>query len=277
MPWWSWIIVVIGAFALLVVIVGTRYQNKVRREFVALLAEKYPQFQVVEQNNDKLSLRMPDGGEGEIHLDNLFNGIHRIKANTPEERRAVYEQFASSLLADMEEYNRKLDPASDSARVMPRLVTADFLAALPAEAKVPTRALGTTGLHVAYVLDSPKRVNYITAKHGEELRLTNDQLHELALTNLRKTTSKDLAREAVSGQLVVSKSLDTYDAARLLLVPETLNDGEAVVAAVPDRDTLAMISIPRDQAKGFPMTPDNTDHLLLDKPLWVTRDGIEIA
>ena len=41
--------------------------------------------------------------------------------------------------------------------------------------------------------------------------------------------------------------------------------------------TYKQIALPREEAKGFPMTPDNTDHLLLNKPLWVTKDGIELA
>ena len=35
-------------------------------------------------------------------------------------------------------------------------------------------------------------------------------------------------------QLVVYKTQDTYDATRLLLVPENLHDGEALIVAVPD-------------------------------------------
>jgi uncharacterized protein YtpQ (UPF0354 family) len=277
MPWWGWIILAVVAFALLVIVVGTRYHNKVRREFVDYLAQTYAEFQVTDANNDRLTLKRGDGGEGVLYLDKLFKALNAV-ANTPEQRRAVYEHFAASLLADVQEYDRKLDPQTDRARVMPRLVTADFLANLPSEAELPTRPLGDTGLSVAYVLDSAQRVNYITAAHVRELDIdSDDALHALALANLRKISSTTMVRDAIEGQLVVIKSMDTYDAVRVLLVPETLREGESVLAAVPDRDTLAMISVPRSEARGFPMTADNTDHLLLNKPLWVTRDQIELA
>ena len=57
----------------------------------------------------------------------------------------------------------------------------------------------------------------------------------------------------------------------------TVSEAEGLVGAVMDRDTLVLIGLPREKAKELPMTPDNTDHLLLDKPLWVTRDGVELA
>ena len=279
MPWWGWVIAIIVAAIVLIVAVGTRFHGTVRREFVAYLSETYPQYEVIAQNNDKLQLRRPDGADGELYLQKLFSAIHAVKANSPEQRWPLYEQFAASLLADVEEYDRALDPATDSARVMPRLVTAEFLAALPADAELPIRPLGKTGLSVAYVLDSPNRVSYLTRKHAAELQLADDDaLHALALANLRKATPADGIRDAASGQgLQVFKSMDTYDAARLLLVPENLRPGEGLVAAAPDRDTLALLSMPRERAAEFPMTPDNTDHLLLDKPLWVTCDGFELA
>src|SRR6184192_3098897 len=115
MPWWGWLIVVIAAFVLLVVVVGTRFHKKVRREFVEYLAQAYPQFEVVDQTDDKLTLKMSDGGEGELYLEKLFNAVHAVNAHTPEQRRSVYEHFAASLLADVQEYSRKLDPATDSA------------------------------------------------------------------------------------------------------------------------------------------------------------------
>src|SRR2546430_2628019 len=152
---------------------------------------------------------------------------------------------------------------------MPRLVTTDFSGALPDGGRLlPSRPLGNTGLRVAYVRDLAQRVQYLTRPHLEELGIENDgELHELALANVRKIFDSDIVRSAVGGNLIACKALDTYDAARLLLVPENLKAGESLVAAVPDRDTLALIAMPRNRANEFPMTPDNTDHLLLNKPL----------
>src|SRR2546430_11731574 len=52
------------------------------------------------------------------------------------------------------------------------------------------------------------------------------------------TLSRKEIRRALSGrELVTIKFMDTFDAARLLLVPEALEAGEALAAIVPDRDT----------------------------------------
>ena len=190
----------------------------------------------------------------------------------------MFEEFATSLLQDYEESSRPIDPEKDAARVRPRLVPQSFFGSLPEQAELPRRPLGATGLWIVYVLDSALRVSYITRDIADELKLSDDALHELAMSNLRATFPPTVVRGAIDeSQLVVYKTQDTYDATRLLLVPEHLHDGEALIVAVPDRDTLAMIQLPRAEAKGFPMTPDDTDHLLLNKPLWVTKDGIEIA
>ena len=279
MPWWIWLVLVPLAGIAFIVLAMRSFRRGVREQFIEYLREAYPQFEVVGQSNAKLDLKIPGGGEGELYLHKLYSACAGEKSTDALNRRSIFEHFAGAILADQEDELRELDPAKDASRVMPRLVTKGFLEQLPPEADAPSRPLGNTGLFVAYVLDSPQRVSYMARQHVSELQLADDdELHALALANLRRISSPEFVRGAVEKQsLMVSKNLDTYDAARLLLVPENLRGGEALVAAVPDRDTLALVPLPRDQAKGFPMTPDNTDHLLLNKPLWVTRDGIELA
>src|SRR2546430_17648995 len=124
MPWWGWLIVVIAAFVLLVVVVGGRFHKKVRREFVEYLAAAYPQFQIAGQSTDGVLLRMSGIDTFQLNLQRVIDMVHAASANTPEQRRPIYEQFAASLLADAEEYNRTLNE-SDRQHIMPRLVTTD--------------------------------------------------------------------------------------------------------------------------------------------------------
>ena len=88
----------------------------------------------------------------------------------------------------------------------------------------------------------------------------------------------DLVREAVDrGSVVSVKQLDTYDAARLLLLPDLLQEGEALVAAVPDRDTLVFLKEPPggrvEEIQGLLVS--TSDKPLLKKALRVTNRGIE--
>lgn len=279
MRWWVWLILVLGLFVALAVTALISFRRRVRREFIAFLGEAYPQFEVVGVRGSTLELKTPSGAIGALNLTRLYSAAAEVKGSDAAAHRPIYEQFASSLLADVEEQTRPLDPAKDLDRVMPRLVTRGFVDHVSKQTETPHRPLGNSGLFVAYVLDHSQRVMYLTRKHVDELRLTDDQLHEQALANLRKKGGGEkIVRGAVEQrQLALVKAGDTYDAARLLLVPEHLRDGEGLVAAVPDRDTLALVSLPREDARKVPMTPDNRDHLLLNRPLWVTKDGIELA
>jgi hypothetical protein len=73
---------------------------------------------------------------------------------------------------------------------------------------------------------------------------------------------------------------DTFDATRLLLVPEMLNEGEALAIVIPDRDTLGLLPVPADgnwaPIRKLARTPASP-YTLLDKPLRATRDGFEVV
>src|SRR5262249_51190113 len=99
--------------------------------------------------------------------------------------------------------------------------------------------------------------------------------------NLAKVFSGDAVRSVFrENALVRIATLDSFDAARLLLVPEHLEDGEAIAAVIPDRDTLALLPVPQDndwskiaELAKMPLKPD---HLLLNRPVKVTRAGFEV-
>jgi hypothetical protein len=85
-------------------------------------------------------------------------------------------------------------------------------------------------------------------------------------------------RDAVERGAVVSvKQLDTYDAVRVLLLPDLLRDGESLVAAVPDRDTLVFLKEPPggNVAEIEGLMVSASDKPLLKRALRVTNRGIE--
>ena len=77
------------------------------------------------------------------------------------------------------------------------------------------------------------------------------------------------------------KAMDSFDAARVLLVPNHLREGEAVAAAIPDRDTLFLAPLPADGdwngMRKLARTRGGSGYHLLNQPLKITRDGFEIA
>jgi hypothetical protein len=74
----------------------------------------------------------------------------------------------------------------------------------------------------------------------------------------------------------VIKSMDSYDAARLLLVPDYLNPGEELAAMIPDRDTLVLIKVPQngDWSPLVKLAKVAAGDPLYRRPLRVTSAGI---
>jgi hypothetical protein len=173
-------------------------------------------------------------------------------------------------------------PEVDRSKILPRLVTAEFVARANAENELPHRPLGGTGLFVAYVEDGENSVRFVMGPLVEEICLDEAGLYELALANLGKTLNfgDSKFRESLrKPNITTIKCMDSFDAARLLLLPQHLEPGEAIVALVPDRDTLTLLPVPADgnwaRIAELAKVPAG-EHLLLDRPLKVTRDGFEV-
>jgi uncharacterized protein YtpQ (UPF0354 family) len=123
-------------------------------------------------------------------------------------------------------------------------------------------------------------VAYLSSSQLAELGLDSAAALKIAKENLGRSFDSALVRSTVEKpNLNVVKALDTYDAARLLLVPALLKPGEALAAMIPDRDTLVLAQAPKD---------DNWDGLtklarnaagdpLFRKPIFVTSEGFSAA
>ena len=282
LPWWAWVILVVLALAWLLLFLGMSWRRGIRREFVAFLKEKFAGLKVVEEH--MLYLRVEGGkgfDEGLVNLGGLYHAIGQPEVRTPADRREAYEKYLEVLREGVAVSSRKLDPQQDAGRIMPRLVTREFFAGEPALAGAPNVPLGQTGLYVVYVLDGDPSVVYLTREHLKDLEMNDAELGATAMENLWRTSPfEHLVRDAVEKEMTVSvKQLDTYDAARLLLLPDLLKDGEELFAAAPDRDTLVFTRAPQSgkvEAMEGMLTP-LSDKLLLARVLRVTNRGVELA
>jgi hypothetical protein len=176
-------------------------------------------------------------------------------------------------------------PAVRPESLMPRLVTAARLAQITAQAPLPSRALDGTGLHVVYVIDGRETVRYVFDQDAAALNLDEGALFDTACANLEARAPGAVARAVATcferPALAVIKTLDSYDAARLLLVRATIPPGRRLVALVPDRDTLALTMDPGDEGgwqklRELARVPHNQDHLLVDRPLSVRAEGLTL-
>jgi hypothetical protein len=280
MPWWLWLIVAVVAFLALMFTARSSWRRSVRAELLAVLKEKHPDVRVAVEREDSLDLELPGDVKGTLNLDNLYSGL-AMGAATDAERREAIEAFAEGCIGQVKEASGPLRLDTHGDRLLPRLVGADLLRQVPAGEPLPHTLPGIPGLVTAYVLDSEMSVMYLTESHRLELGLELAALHEKALANLRRTFPAMVVRQSVEKQQVnVMKAGDTFDATRLLLVPEELLDDEELAAAIPDRETLVLSPVPPDgnweTMRKLARTPASP-YTLLDRPVRVKRSGFEIV
>lgn len=276
--WLSWIVALVGAVVIAAILARRSFRAGVRRELLEVLRAEVPGIEITEEGPAHLRLRLPGGGQGLAHLDRLYADVARLGRDAPlEDRREVYRHWAATV-RESSQAGERLSFESHGERVLPRLVSPAFFSELPPDAAIPHTPLGETGLAVAYVLDHEHSVAYLTLEHLEELGLDRAGAHELALENLFARTERDRLRQAVvSDGVAVIRTGDSYDAARLLLVPTLLPPGESRVAAVPDRDTLVLMPARVDLDDARKVAHTAGDRPLFDRPLRVSREGFALV
>lgn len=248
MPWWAWVLGVLGALAVLLVAALRSYRGGIRRLLIDELSRAYPDLRLLEERSDLLRLKSPSLGEVELRLGSLY--AECAQARDAAGREAVVRRFLASLHENAAA-SGPLSMETHGERLLPRLVPAHFLRELPAGARLPHRPLGETGLLVVYVVDRPHSVEYVSDGHLRDLKIDAERLHERSMDNLRK---------------IASPRDDGHNAARLLLVPDSLAPGTSTTAAVPDANTLALgVST---------APPPGPKPLLPGRVLKVTPDGI---
>ena len=277
-PWWAWIfgIVVIG----IVIFVGSwrYYRTGIRNKFLAYLAEEHPELEVGEVTSNSVVITTEDGGEGTLFLDRLYSESQPIEIEDEDAYRELFSRFAGTILEGQEALS--VDRERDRDRVFPRIVHGDW----PEEAAkqvgsdpIPSLPLGPAGLAVVFVLDNEHSVAYLQSEQLADLGVSPEEALDLAVGNLGQTFQPAAIRPVLDeSAMSVVKSEDTYDAARLLLIPGALQDGESIAALIPDRDTLVLVPVPDDGdwASLAKLAKSADGEPLWTEPLLVTSEGI---
>ena len=283
MPWYGWAGIGAGAFVALAAGSMRSWRKQLADDLVAYLGHHLPDWRVEARSTSKLVLRNDAGDAAEFSLFNLRDAASRVRGDAATQARAREELFATAVSAFQEQVAllaRAPDPEGLLARVFPRVVNAGFKAGLPGGVTMPHRPLGDTSLLIVYVIDSTHAVAYIDDARMRALGMDEAALYARALANLRGLWPVEATRQAVENRnLVVTKALDTYDAARLLLLPERLRDDEAMAALIPDRDTLVLAPVPRDGdwSRLHRLARSTSGRELFDRALHVSPAGIRVA
>lgn len=143
--------------------------------------------------------------------------------------------------------------------------------------ELPSKPLNNTGLSVLYVIDRPRSVIYLKNNDYQKLGLNLDELNRIALDNLEKRFSREIVEKCIANnQLTVIKTIDSYDAARILLLPKFLPTDVKIIAHVPDKDTLAIVPSTDYGTMMKLMDIPSSGKPLLKTPLLVSSTGYEI-
>lgn len=277
MSWTAWIALAVVAIVALFVRAWISYRKGVREDFVKYLRANHPEVGIGTMTFNDVVLRMPDGKEGTLSFHRLYGQLAQIDASDAAGREAAFASVAGAILESGSAH--AVEPGRDRPRLRPRIMRSELvLRAQPDGAPGMVHgSFGVEGLSVVLVLDSEHSVAYVTEETLKDLHLSFADALAVAKENLRTTTPPEIVRKVIDGgALSVCKTMDTYDAARVLVVPEHLRPGERLVALVPDRDTLALATLPKnsDWSSLEKLARNAAGDPLWTKPLIVSPDGV---
>jgi hypothetical protein len=287
LPLWFWVLA--GVVLLVVVVVRSFYARfrgmcrAVRGELTEYLKAEYPEVQVVGEQQGNLVLRMADGGERVFEMADVYTAVAQLPGmgQDPAARTRIYQQAAAALLPAPPASSRPLAPATHGSRIKPQLVRPETVT--PSEPGPGVLQTPVPGLElvVVYVLDLPGDSRHLTEQDRAELGTEVAEIHRLALDNLRKDFPRQMVTDAVAGESGTAIQFgDSFDATRLLLVPECLQTGEELAALVPHRDMLVLLpaAFLQDHEKlREAVGLLDCDHPpLLGRPVHVTPDGFNL-
>lgn len=280
-PWvWALLLIVLACGLAARAYIGRfrRMCASVRDDLRSLLRQEHPEVEFVEERLGNLVLRTPDKPELIWEMADVYADVARLPnmGADRQSRGGIYRLSMAKLLTPPLDEAHPLSLQRHGDYLKPQLIrTAD----LPAD--LASRGLSGTELSVIYGVDVPVGGRPLTRADLNALELDEGELYVRALANLGKEFPEQMVTTPLEGQGSAIQFGDGMDAARLLLIPPFLTDGQTLVALVPHRDVLLLLpgEMAEDPAKleeGARMLAEDRQHQPLTRmALRVTRQGFE--
>lgn len=232
----------------------------IREELTQLLGEDHPDAKVLREEHGNLIVRMPDGSERVWEMEEIYTAVASLPGMgaDPVARARVYRDALNALFPPAP-IAGPLTLEAHGDRIRPRLVLPEALGELKADGGLLHLPLPELGLEVVYVAGVPPADRLLTEQDRTTLGLDVEALHRRALENLRRDFPGEMLRPALEqGSGSAIQAHDSFDASRLLLIPERLEPGQELVALAPHQDLLLLLpaSIREDPKKAGGGTPD---------------------
>lgn len=294
LPPWLWI--VFGVVVIIAAAVRSFYRRwrgmcrRVREEFAEFVRQHHPGAEVTGEQLGNLVVRLPDGGERVWEMADVYAAVARLPGMgaDPAARQQLYRQAAAACFSPAPPaplppvVSTPLSAPTHGPWIKPRLVRPESLAGAAPHAVPLQLPVLDLGLTVVYLLDLPQGGRTLTEQDRGELELELAELHALALENLRKDFPREIVEQALSGESGSGIQFgDGFDTARLLLVPECLQEGEELVAMTAPHDLLLLLPAsvrddPEKMNEGLRLLKECDHPVLLDRPVLVNRAGFEL-
>jgi hypothetical protein len=288
-PTWLWVTAVILAIPIVAIwLFVSRFRKMcrtVRLEIGEYLKQNLPELEVVREQQGNLVLRNREGAENVWEMADIYTAVGRLPGmgRDPQARARVYEQAVRLLLNPGPDRSQPLSLATHGDQIKLHLVSPEVVRQNAPPSGVPSTPIpGLGGLLAVYVLELPDGLCYLSEKDRNLLGIDVEELHRLALENLRRDFPRQMVDEVrAGGNPTAIQFQDCFNAARLLVIPGFLQGEEELIVLAPHRDMLLLLPAALGQdsnkLKEALETLKCDEHPpLLDRPVRVTHNGFEI-
>lgn len=231
-------------------------ESEVAEEFVAFLHHEWRDLAIAGHDAQHIELSLPNGTDGKLYLHKLHGAIAGLRRNNPKTRRQIYQGFATQMLAPDKQIPEleALDGATMATQIFPRIARRDIFDSLGEdleEAAPLTRPLAETDFLIVYVLDFDDRVAYIMKAQAEALKMSEAEVYQQSLVNARILFPREKCRDLMA-QFAPKKVAhflecpEGHASARLLVMPEYLEDNEELAAVILENSAFLMAQVPPD-------------------------------
>ena len=260
--------------------------GQVANEFVEFLRQEWRDVKIAAHDAEHIEMSLPGGGEGKLYLHKLHGAIAGLRRNNPKTRRKIYEGFAQQMLAPEKQIPEleDLDAATVAAKIFPRITRRDIFDALGddlTEAAPPSRCFADSDFLIVYVLDFDDRVAYVMQAQAESLDMNEEQLYQQSLTNARLLFPREKCRELMAqfDPKKVAHFLECADGhagARLLVLPEYLEEGEELAAIILENSAFLMAQVPpNNNWNPLREVAKQAASPFVQQPFLVTKSGVK--
>lgn len=223
-------------------------KNAFRQKVMEILKKKFPDYAFTDgEDFEQIKVEADKDIGLTIGLTNLKAKFLLSSQTTNDLEAIVEEQFAS--LQSNIEYVKNLDKQENWETVKSKLLLQIMPTEFAAKTPLLNFPLGDEVI-IGIAIDDEKSYRYVTDKDLESWKVSDDEVYQTALENLSEK-SKGIEMMVVPNNLIIVNTLDSFDAARILL-PElrkffTENLGTPFYFGIPNRDFLICFSADADE------------------------------